>query len=82
MSDKINVTAILSKRIEVFPSEGDMTDEAIKRNVKAAIKEIVEAVIDRCAKEVNAQAEYSEHYGATVHIDKESILKVKEQIQY
>lgn len=30
---------ILAKRISVFPSEGDMTDEAIKQNVYAAMEE-------------------------------------------
>src|SRR5690349_21764858 len=36
---KEQAAKILAKRIEVFPSEGTMTDEAIKRNVLAAMEE-------------------------------------------
>lgn len=76
--EKINVEAIIRKRIAKFPSNPEtpytgkspMTDENIMRNVKAAIKEIVEAVVDKCANS-----------GATGE-DMLNILKVKEELNY
>lgn len=81
----INIEAILAKRIVKFPEdvENGMTDEAIKRNVKAAIKEIVEAVIDKCAGSATTKYRGRTGFGEDLYeIDKESILKVKEMIKY
>ena len=61
MSDKINVEAILEKH--------GVMDVCIGM-AKNAVKEIVEAVIDKCAEKVEFE-----------NLD-ESILNVKKQIEY
>lgn len=89
----IDVEKILSRRIQVFPENASngMTSEAIRRNVKAAIKEIVEAVIDKCAEEgrfyiqngktLNSFDLYQKN-DFKIQVDKDSILNVKTQITY
>lgn len=52
---------------------------------KAAIKEIVEKVINKCAEEAKTKLEYDKSKGFGEYmqaIDKESILNVKTQINY
>ena len=81
--EPINVEKILSKRIVKFPEDlqQGMTDEAIRRNVKVAIKEIVEAVIDKCADEATTKI-IDTGIGLYEEIDKDSILDIKNQIKY
>lgn len=76
----INIEAILSK----FPSRDEKEEYLLKSDVKAAIKEIVEAVVDKCAEEASLTDEsfHSMQEGSIMQIDKESILKVKEMISY
>lgn len=99
MSDKINIPAILAKHIT---QKGDPEEENY-----AAIKEIVEAVIDKCAKgaKIDNISSWSEASYATssktrkkfetkTHnrngsvsyeeyiINEQSILKIKEEIEY
>jgi len=73
--DKIKISDILLKAkcsslLEEFP------------NLKAAIKEIVELVVDKCAEEGKTKWKYKEHLGDIKIVDKDSILKVKEEILY
>ena len=87
MSNKINIEAILCKRIKIFSSKGSIADETIRRNVKAAIKEIVEAVIDKCANEANVDyflegGVDGQGYDCIHNVDKDSILDVKNHIDY
>lgn len=94
--EKINIEAILNKHLP-YPLVDHTT-----MYVKAAIKEILEAVIDKCAEEVDYLEVYNPHIsdipkeagqwvttyhnpnGADIgyYLDKESILKVKEMINY
>lgn len=55
-----------------------------KGAVKAAIREIVEAVVDKCAEEgcITDESIYSQQEGSTCQIDRNSILQVKKLIQY
>lgn len=103
----INIEAILNKHsfhFESFkitiPRDGKKGSEYDR--MKAAIKGIVEAVIDKCAEEVDYLEVYNPHIsdipkeagqlittyynpnGADIgyYLDKESILKVKEMINY
>lgn len=81
MNDKINVCAILAKHMT---QKGDRGEENL-----AAIKEIVEAVIDKCAEEATAKIETewdgntgSEYPNDYAVINKESILNIKKEIEY
>ena len=81
--EPISVQKILIKRIVKFAEDlqQGMTDEAIRRNVKVAIKEIVEAVIDKCADEATTKI-IDTGIGLYEEIDKDSILDIKNQIKY
>jgi hypothetical protein len=76
--ENINIEAILDKHLP-YPLVDHTT-----MYVKAAIKEIVEAVIDKCAEDCIKQwCSDGESTGMWLDInDKESILKVKEMINY
>lgn len=80
MVSKINVEEILNQ----FPSRDDKNEYILKSDAKKAIKEIVEAVVDRCAEEVDLTefaAEFMQE-GVYEAVDKQSILKVKEHVEY
>lgn len=86
MSDKINVEAILNKySIAKFgePDKGKST-HLNHDTVKAAIKEIVEAVIDKCTKEGRIKCLNQEPCSECEYhiLDKESILSIKKEIEY
>lgn len=49
---------------------------------KAAIKEIVEVVIDQCAEEARAKENLLDYGTGEIWVDKKSILQVKQQIDY
>ena len=51
MNDKINIQEILNR----FPSRDDKDEYILKSDVKQAIKEIVEAVVDKCAEEATTK---------------------------
>lgn len=70
MSDKINVQQILSKHIIEWQAKGDFTPAS---PIRAAIKEIVEAVVDKCA-EANHDHPTDSHA--------QHILQVKQMINY
>lgn len=72
MSDKINVQEILKKHI----GSRDIYDD----RMKAAIKEIVEAVVDKCAKE--AKTKDLDRWGDFVVPDEDSIVQVKQMVNY
>lgn len=80
MSDKINVPAILDK----YGWKETYNDSP--SGLQAAIKEIIEAVIDKCAAyaETKKEIEYSDGIGSyeVQVIDKESILNIKKEIEY
>lgn len=98
--DKINIEDILSKHGVVWETkiEGEESQlSADLSDVKAAIKEIVELVIDKCAKEakikdskdrVRADLPTGSSFKTTevlvpvMIIDKDSILNVKKMIDY
>ena len=77
MSDKINVEKILGKDGWYWQTHDDD-----KPAVKRAIKEIVEAVIDKCAE--NAKLGETEHglEAGWKFVDKKSILNIKKEIEY
>lgn len=79
MSDKINVQNIFNKygiNINLF-DQNDLDKFAY------ATKEIVEAVVDKCAEEAEAIEGYNTGYsGSAASVDKDSILKVKNMIDY
>ena len=76
MSDKINIAEILDKH---RTQKGGESEELM-----AGIKEIVEAVIDRCVEEATVTHEtvWSSQEGSSYGVDKESILQVKQMIDY
>lgn len=98
--DNINIQAIIGKHSPLLAAalEHNKSTEINPENVKAAIKEIIEAVINKCAEEagikVQGQNNYNqEDYEYTtqshscredeyIQIDKESILAIKTQINY
>lgn len=85
MSDKINIQAILAKHPLVMPSGVAIGQAALlgQTNWTAAIKEIVEAVVDKCAEEAEAIEGYNTGFsGNAASVDKQSILNVKNMINY
>ena len=88
MSDTINIQEILNKHCGKH-----RFDSMEIEDISSAIKEIVEAVVDKCAEEcktVTTDSCTGELYrntvpsGYDVHesVDKESILQVKQMINY
>lgn len=81
MSDKISVERMLDKH----ELDLEHTTASFRIKVTAAIKEIVEAVVDKCAEKVKTKSieKYDNHetYYEN-HIDKQSILQVKQMINY
>ena len=77
--ETININEILSRHSKNY-GVIDNNPRAIMKasEVKDAIKEIVEAVIDKCAEE--AELDVDSAYNPFV--SKESILNVKQQIKY
>lgn len=81
MSNKIKIQEILNKHRVKFqggdkPFRGIAGDEAL---LKAAIKEIVEAVVDKCTEEENkAKGRDKYQHWCT----EKSILQVKNMINY
>lgn len=84
MNDKINIKGILKKHTSINSEESWGRNGKFEiTNYKAAIKEIVEAAIDKCANEAEAIEGYNTGFsGSAASVDKESILKVKEMIDY
>ena len=83
VSNDINVREILAKRIVKFPEDtaNGMTDEAIRRNVIAVTKEIVETVVDKCGEHFIKCL--SEQLDKTKPVSiKGSISQVKQMINY
>lgn len=93
MSDTINIQEVLFRHWKEwhhahFPESGELTIEDYEEVVQnsaivPAIKEIVEAVIDKCA--MNAEAElYTKPHDPDdyARVDKESILNVKKLVVY
>lgn len=81
MSDKINILQIIGKHSPLLAAaiEHNKSTEINPENVKLVIKEIVEAVVDKCAEEGdNLHGEYEDHWQG----QKESILNVKQLIDY
>lgn len=78
MSDKINIVDILIKHYPRIPAELD------QKRLKAAIREIVEAVVDKCEKDARAvlyRSENDERLDDAV-VDEQSIQQVKQMIDY
>lgn len=84
MSDKINIEDILKKYPKVFYEDSpDSLGTAIEYyDVKTIIKEIVEAVVDKCAEEVDYVCTDGSNKIYSNEIDKDSILQVKQMINY
>jgi hypothetical protein len=100
MTEKINVEAILNKHgiIEGHTLHSNPND--INKELKTAIKEILEAVVDKCAESslllvtpydqeeytnTNIKSDWAnkEHIdGFEVDVSQQSILQVKQQIDY
>lgn len=78
---KINIEQIINKHTKFTPISDTEYNSYV--NYKAAIKEIVEAVVDKCAEKfVINQLESWGHKTGETEIDKDSILKVKQEIDY
>ena len=78
MSDKIKVEEILQKHVGKYWLE-DHTDNRLRD----AIKEIVEAALDRAAEEAKVVATWSEtELDTDFMVYKDSILKIKEEVDY
>ncbi len=99
MANNINVEAILKPRLiynigDGIPSEPTEAQPKGRKlpnmmhinDVKAAIKEIVEAVIDKCAEKAKTRGfaidDGSDSGGTAIGVDKDSILNVKKMISY
>lgn len=99
-TEKINIEAILNKHGVEF---GNMYNNPSKEESLAAIKEIVEQVIEKCTEEAEAKDlmapncdDHTPYWGACIscgkydnpdivigsEVDKESILNVKQLIEY
>lgn len=86
MSD-INIEETLNKfdQIHITGVDGESYDTKGMNldNIKAAIKEIVDLVVDKCAEEAELKLAHPSDYSENPYlIDKESILKVKQLINY
>jgi hypothetical protein len=82
---KINVEKILKKHGLEKPDENSKLVERIDyKLIKVAIKEIVKAVVDKCAEEATTKGYYTGINDEPDYdiVDKESILKVKQEINY
>ncbi len=78
----INIEEILEKH-HGLNSDEDGYDIFYLNEIKAAIKEIIEAVIDKCAEKAEAIEGWNTGFsGSASSIDKESILNVKNLINY
>lgn len=91
MSDKINIQEIIQNRFGFTDEEMIKLKKSLSKagwadwqNWMDAIEEIVETVVDKCAEEVDLTgfaAEFMQE-GAYEAIDKDSILNVKQMINY
>jgi hypothetical protein len=84
---KINVEEILQKHSLKLGCylESYGIDHQLQEMLKAAIKEIVEQVVDRCADNAKLLVQekyYAHEFHYDSYLDKQSILKVKEEISY
>lgn len=80
MTEKINIEAILAKHGVEF---GNMYNNPSKEDGLAAIKEIVEQVIEKCAEKAELMLKYPwVPEEKELELDKESILDVKQLIEY
>lgn len=79
MSD-INIEEILKRRIYVLYEKCYSQDT--RDRLKEAIKEIVDLVVDKCTEEATLSYRQTDGKGFTFVATKESILKVKTQINY
>lgn len=82
--EKININDILSKK-----SQGAISYPNLlvfeKDDLNAVIKEIVEAVVNRCAESARIERGINTGFMGkpnSSYVDKQSILKVKEEIDY
>lgn len=75
--NKINVEKILLKHCGNWSSID-------REEAREAIKEIVKAVVDKCADEAKIEYRYwnVKEAGEAPFIDKQSILAVKEEVDY
>lgn len=78
MSDKINIIQLVGKHSPLLAAaiEHSKSTEVYGENIKAAIKEIVEAVIDKCAEEAKKDILNYDGFG------KDGIINVKDMISY
>lgn len=81
--DKINVEEIVAKHTD---SKEDSLSFFQMEFVKEAIKEIVETVVDKCAEEATTTPPDEDRckncYGTSGNVERKSILKVKQMIDY
>jgi len=82
--EKINVDEILKKHTTTNPQENwERNGKFEITNYKSAIKEIAEAVIDKCAEQVTTKTvDAGFSTSEWEEVDKESILKIKQEIDY
>lgn len=80
MSDIINIKEYFKKYSNLYHfEEGNPEYLICEEDFRSAIKEIVEAVIDKCKKEATIDADEG---GFTEFVDKQSIDNVKTMIKY
>lgn len=81
ISNKINIENILQKHGDRFKNL-----YINKPELKDAIKEIIESVIDKCAEDVKSKPPNEDYchncHGTSGYIDRESILHVKQLVIY
>lgn len=79
---KIDLKAILAKRIVQFPSDENMSDKDIKRNVIKVMEEVWNTAVDECKKAAHLSdfaCEFLQE-GADGAIVMEDIEQVKQMI--
>lgn len=84
MSERINIQEILKKHGITFGS-GEAPFRAVRSNqnqLDNAIKEICEAVVDKCADVAETRIPDPRKYETEVKVDEDSILNVKTLIDY
>ncbi len=84
MSDKINIEAYFKKYSNLYQFEEGSPEYLIdKEDFKAAIKEIIETVIERCAENAEIHTEFFDEKDNPIYqINRQSILNVKTMINY
>jgi hypothetical protein len=83
MSDKINIQEYFKKYSNLYQFEEGAPEYMLdKEDFANAVKEIVEAVVDKCLDHAKAKENPADFGTGEIWVDPQSILQVKQMIDY